>query len=49
VDSSDLTLTADVPWWDPVDPDVWRLGSEFLFGGAVGAWGGGREGGVWRA
>lgn len=30
VDSCDLTTTADIPWWDPVDPDNWwRLSSEY--------------------
>jgi hypothetical protein len=28
LDTRDLALEADVPWWDPVDPDSWRLGSE---------------------
>jgi hypothetical protein len=29
VDSADLALSADIPWWDPVDPDNWtRLQSE---------------------
>lgn len=27
VEHADLALTADVPWWDPVDPDSWRLGN----------------------
>jgi hypothetical protein len=29
LDSQDLADTADVPWWDPVDPDSWRLSSEW--------------------
>ncbi|KAI8476628.1 MAG: cycloartenol-C-24-methyltransferase-like protein [Monoraphidium minutum] len=27
VDARDLALEADIPWWDPVDPDSWRLGN----------------------
>lgn len=27
VDTRDLALDADIPWWDPVDPDSWRLGN----------------------
>ncbi|KIY96851.1 hypothetical protein MNEG_11110 [Monoraphidium neglectum] len=27
LDTRDLALEADVPWWDPVDPDSWRLGN----------------------
>jgi hypothetical protein len=31
VDSADLALSADIPWWDPVDPDNWtRLQSESI-------------------
>jgi hypothetical protein len=29
LDVCDLATTADIPWWDPVDPDNWwRLQSE---------------------
>jgi hypothetical protein len=29
LEASDLALTADISWWDPVDPDAWwRLSSE---------------------
>lgn len=28
IDYADLAKSADIPWWDPVDPDSWRLGSE---------------------
>jgi hypothetical protein len=38
IDSRDLALDADIPWWDPVDPESWRLGSEWrLLGEGVGA------------
>jgi hypothetical protein len=32
LDTRDLALDADIPWWDPVDPDSWRLGSEWRLG-----------------
>jgi hypothetical protein len=28
LESRDLALDADVPWWEPIDPDSWRLASE---------------------
>lgn len=36
LDAADLALTADIPWWDPVDPDSWRLESERGRGGRFG-------------
>ena len=40
LESADLALTADVPWWDPVDPDSWQLSSERgLALGGVWGWG----------
>jgi hypothetical protein len=30
LEACDLTTTADIAWWDPVDPDQWwRLQSEW--------------------
>ena len=29
LESADLALTADIPWWEPVDPDSWRIGSKW--------------------
>lgn len=29
LDEADLSLTADIPWWEPLDPDSWRLASKY--------------------